>query len=54
MENLAFLPFAGPPTEDLDLRALPEEVREALEVHKDEIHSAADLRNMTEELMLRQ
>ena len=34
-------------------RDLPEEVREAIEIHKDEIHSEEDLREMAKELMLR-
>ena len=37
----------------LDLRELPEEVREALEYHRDEIHSASDLHDLVEELKLR-
>jgi len=41
------------PRLDPDLRELPEEVREALELHRDEIYSAADLRDMAEDLMLR-
>ncbi len=41
------------PMLDSDLRDLPEEVREALESHRDEIHSAADLRDLTNELLLR-
>lgn len=36
--------------DDLDL---PEEVRAAIEEHRDEIHSEEDLRHMAEELMLR-
>lgn len=55
------VPFDGPygmtagliPRLDSDLRELPEEVREALELHHDEIYSAADLRDMAEDLMLR-
>ncbi len=41
------------PMLDPDLRELPEEVREALELHRDELYSAADIRDMTEDLMLR-
>lgn len=32
---------------------LPEEVRAAIEEHKDEIHSERDLRRLADELMLR-
>lgn len=38
---------------DLGLRDLPEEVREAIEDRKEEIHSAEDLRHIADELMLR-
>lgn len=41
--------FAG---RDLE-QDLPEEVRAAIEEHREEIHSEADLRRMAEELMLR-
>lgn len=53
MNGLAYLPFEGISRESLDLSVLPEEVREALEARKDEIHSAADLRDMVDEMMLR-
>ncbi len=46
--NMGMLPRLDP-----DLRDLPEEVREALEASRDELHSAADIRSMTEDLMLR-
>ena len=36
-----------------DLRDLPEEVRQALEDHQDEIHSAADLKHLADEMELR-
>lgn len=39
---------------DLGLRELPEEVREAIEARKDEIHTEEDLRAIADELMLRQ
>ena len=35
------------------LRDLPEEVRQGLEEHKNEIHSAADVKNLVDELELR-
>lgn len=38
---------------DKDFRELPEEVREALEYHRDEIHSASDLHHLVDELKLR-
>lgn len=38
---------------DKDFRELPEEVREALEYHQDEIHSASDLHHLVDELKLR-
>ncbi len=53
MNDTAYLPFAMIPVDDFRFNALPEEVREALEAHKDEIHSAADLRNLAEDLMRR-
>ena len=46
-------PFATLLDKDLGLQDLPEEVREAIEIHKDEIHSEEDLREMAKELMLR-
>ena len=39
-------PFATLLDNDLGLQDLPEEVREAIEIHKDEIHSEEDLREM--------
>ena len=38
---------------DLGLRDLPEEVRAAIEDRKEEIHSAEELRDLADELMLR-
>lgn len=46
-------PFATLLDNDLGLQDLPEEVREAIEIHKDEIHSEEDFREMAKELMLR-
>ena len=46
-------PFATLLDNDLGLQDLPEEVRKAIEIHKDEIHSEEDLREMAKELMLR-
>ncbi len=53
MNDAAYLPFAMLSGDDLEMKALPEEVREALEAHRDELHSAADFRNMVAELMRR-
>ncbi len=53
MDNAAYLPFARFTDEQLDLMALPEEVREALEARKDKFHSAADVRRAVEDLMRR-
>lgn len=47
------MPAGMIPFLDHDLRELPEEVREALEYHSDEIHSASDLHDLVEELKLR-
>ncbi len=38
---------------DGDLRDLPEDVREAIEAHRDELHSAADLQNLANDQLLR-
>ncbi len=53
MNDAAYLPFARFSMEDLEFSALPEEVREALEQRRDEFHSAADIRDMAEDLMRR-
>lgn len=42
------IPLLTPKLDDL-----PEEVKEALENHKDDINSAADIRDITNDLMLR-
>lgn len=47
--NLGVIPGLADP----DLRDLPEEVRQALESHRDEIHSAADLRSFAADQILR-
>lgn len=53
MNDPAYLPFARLSMEELEFQALPEEVREALENRKDEIHSSADLRDMADDLIRR-
>lgn len=53
MDNALFLPFARLSNEQIDLMALPEEVREALEARKDQIHSADDVRRIADDLMRR-
>ena len=45
--GMGLLPFA------FGGRDLPEEVRAALEEHRNEIHSEADMRRLVDELMLR-
>ncbi len=47
------LPMGMYPMLDLDLRYYPEEIREALEQYRDEIHSAEDLRRIALGLLRR-
>ncbi len=52
LPSAAFLPLTAH-GEDLDLSALPEEVRAGVEAHRDELHDPEDLQKLIDELMLR-
>lgn len=52
MNGEPIVPFAALSRSD-ELNELPEEVREAIEVHKNEIHSEEDLRDLAHDLMMR-